>query len=231
MESSNGILNSNFLYNPIGSTHKLYQKMKRVVKGGIKRKYYQLQKRKPEILQFECTTPYITEGGFFQLRWKVINAYKVELSSIGDVTELSFLNFTANLKQKTFTLTAYSHEAPITETLTVHIEPFKGKTPTMKVKTIETTKLETSIANLRNVQVKAPIIYVKPIDMRLKLMPTYINKAQLNINTVLPMVGIQSDAISMQVKVPMIDQAKLDQIKDINDSKYLDLLLTDSELL
>jgi hypothetical protein len=106
VESSNEILNSNFLYNPIGSTHKLYQKMKRVIKGGIKRKYYQLQKRKPEILQFECTTPYIIEGGFFQLRWKVINAYKVELSGIGDVTELSFLNFTANLKQKTFTLTA-----------------------------------------------------------------------------------------------------------------------------
>lgn len=231
VETSEEIPSSNLLNNPISAIYNLYQKTKRGITQSIKRSYYQLRKRKPEIQQFECTTPYIVEGGFLQLRWQVTNAYKIEILGIGDVTNLAFLNLIANLSQKTFTLTAYGYETSISETITVHIVPFKRKTPSIKVKPIETAKLEKSIKHLQSVQVKAPNVSIKPIDIVIKPKTMHINQAKISIRTNTPTVRVQTDAISMHVKVPMIDQAKIDRIKEINDSVQLDLLLANSEIL
>lgn len=231
VETLDDIPSSNLLNNPISAIYNLYHKTKRDINQGIKKAYYKLRKHKPEIQQFECTTPYVIEGGFLQLRWQVINAYKIELSGIGDVTNFAFLNLTANLSQETFTLTAYGYETSISESLTVRIIPFKQKAPTTRLKPFETTKLKKSIKHFQRVQVKAPLVNIKPIGIVVKPKTMHINQAQISIRTNTPTVEVQTNAINMHIKVPMIDQAKIDRIKEINNSKQLDLLLANSEIL
>ncbi len=183
----------------------------------------------------------IWRGGYLLLAWDVENGYKVLLSGVGDVTKLNQIVVQANANVKSYTLTAYGYDSVITKTVTTDVIPFDMKQVKIKVHPFDVSKIDEATDRLRRVRVKIPTIQqtqglninvrslnvsVKNLLMIVKLPSIQLRQHLLQIQLKNPQVMVQNKRIAIVPKVPHPDEHKLHKIKDINDIRKLDEMLS-----
>ncbi|WP_028523258.1 hypothetical protein [Runella limosa] len=190
---------------------------------------------------FECNPVYRLNRGYLLLAWDVENAYKVLLSGVGDVTKLNQIIVQANANVKSYTLTAYGYDSVITKTVTTDVIPFDMKQVKIKVHQFDVSKIDAATDRLRRVRVKIPTIQqtqglninvrslnvsVKNLLMIVKLPSIQLRQHLLQIQLKNPQVMVQNKRIAIVPKVPHPDEHELHKLKEINDIRKLDEMLS-----
>ncbi len=231
------IINNQF----IPSIVRLYHTVKRSIRNGYYYTWYALTKRKVILHSFECNPVYRLNRGYLVLTWNVESAYKVLLSGIGDVTKLNQIVVQANANVMSYTLTAYGYDSVITKTVTTDITPFDMKQIKIKVHPFDVSKIDETTDQLKRVRVQISTIQqtqglninVQTLNVTVKnlfigvILPSIqLRQRLLQIQLKNPQVMVQNKRIAIVPKVPHPDEHKLQKLKEINDIRKLDEMLS-----